>query len=285
VATAGESVLEGKERDGVYRNMVLFDNPLSNAEYLVLSASTLLAAYALRVWPYLLAGILPFYIPAIAFTGSRSPWLVMTMTLMISAYLLIIVKQTAHARLVSKLVLRVSGILFVPFIYWAVNNPRELLSIVALIIPQSHSDNISTLSRLFQYAIIPHEIFWNGYWGVLGAGIKSSFLENVGIPLDNYYLRVLIEGGAIGVVAFLYMQYFLVMKAATEKKFSGFSPRLERRFRFSMLYFFVSFSIYKLFLSMTFNSPYYYLMVGIFIAIQSESFECEGTHARTSRSQ
>ena len=267
VATAGENVLEGKERDGAYRNMVLFDNPLSNAEYLVLSASVLLAAFSLRIMKYWVLGIIPFYFLAIVFTGSRSPWLVMVMSMSISAYLLLISRQSAPVRFGSKLALMVSGALFILFIYWAINNPTTLLSSVSFMTQQSVSDNISTLSRLFQYALIPPKIFGNEYSGFLGAGMKSDFLENVGVPLDNYYLRVLIEGGVVGLLAFIYMQYVSIMKVTLKTTFSEITPVFRRRIRFSILSFFVSFAAYKIFLSMTYNNPYYYLMVGGLIAL------------------
>ncbi len=130
--------------------------------------------------------------------------------------------------------------------------------------------------RLMQYPLIFSAILDNPWFGY---GIKNHLILILKTPLDNYYLRVLVEGGFIGFFAFL--AYVLnVVKFVT----SGVHPsQLTSEFSKHMhtivncIRRFIS---YKFFISMNFNNIYFYLVCGMLIGLSAHRncFEATNTN-------
>jgi O-antigen ligase len=82
--------------------------------------------------------------------------------------------------------------------------------------------------------------------------------------IDNYWLRLLLEGGMLGVLLFLSM-FVLMMK----KSIYGLrccAGKNERYYFAAMFSFFSVFITYKLFLSMPTNNVYFFMVCAMFFS-------------------
>ncbi len=260
VSTVGENVLSGFDRVDVYRTMGLFDNPLSLSEFVVISTVFSYGAYRLQSlkWLPLLAILLSFSV--IYSTGSRSGILLLCVILAMFGYLSF-VKNFPSLRLVTRLLslLILLGVSYAA--YFAINDPHGFVDATYSLLGGG-SYARSTMFRLKQYPLIFSEIFNNPLFGY---GVKNQFIQHLKITLDSYYLRVLIEGGFIGLSAFLVQVIFVTKFVIFADRSSQLTTEINKEiYMFSLLYL-ASFVGYKFFLSMRYNNIYFYLVCSMLI--------------------
>jgi hypothetical protein len=277
VATVGSDVLDGIVRGGAHRVQTLFDNPLSLAEYLLYLMTALLflkpALQKAGRWKTLVLVGLLFL--AILQTHSRFPFVLLFATyLMLSvAYVATRLPPLQRAIVAGSFLLAGSATL-----YLLGNILLNFEAFIPVMDDYFRGDEVSKkasiISRGLQYTVIGDRIFGQAPLGLLGEGYRSSILEELEIQLDNYYLRLLIEGGTLAVLSFLVMCLILISQSlkAYRRAPSSDLPRDMRQFlqRFYLfaLIFIIQFVFSKVFLSMTFNNYLFFLCAGAFFAIR-----------------
>lgn len=270
VSTLGADVFQAKVRGGGYRTQLLFGNPLSMAEYFIYVSIFLLffARYALRESGLIikLVGYASFF--ATVFTGSRFPYLVLLFLVIWLVYLKSSLLVSAKSQQMIFRLILISVIVAV-FNLVSVLADTEYLT---FLYGDDASSRASIISRGTQWAVIPTEISSNGYMGLLGEGYRSDFLEKHNIKLDNYFFRLLIEGGWIAAISFFSSAYFAIIsslnlwRTASKNDSLVLSTSLGGLF---LVVFFAIFIVTKFFLSLDVNNYFYYLFLGMLIALQS----------------
>lgn len=265
VTTVGEKVLSGFDRDGRYRTMALFDNPLSLSEFVVIGAIFSYGAYKLQSLKWLpwLALLLTF--PVIYSTGSRSGMLLLCVLLALLGYLSL-VKYLPVLRLVVRLLLVPVFVGVLSVAYFAISDPDGFIGVTSFLWGGDSSSNISTLYRLMQYPLIFTAMLDNPLFGY---GVKNHFIQDLNTPLDNYYLRVLIEGGLIGLSAFLVQVLFVAKFVASGERLSQLTPAFSKQLYMVVKLYIFSFIGYKIFVSMSHNNIYFYLVCGALIGLSA----------------
>ena len=273
VSTVGESVLEGRFRDGEYRIMGFFDNPLSLSEYLVIGLPFLIAAFVYRQGIILASLTVFLYLPAIYFTGSRSAWLVLFGAILSASYLYVGGEKRGEMKILHSILMYMVMLIVVIISYDGIHDPGMVLTVVNEVFPSWGPGEYSVIERLTQYIVIPAAIIGNGTYGLLGAGMQSGFIEGIGTNLDSYYLRLLIEGGIIADWAFIMMLVYAIHKSSKPSTYLSLPQRFRNETRFIMLVFFISFALYKFFVSTVINFSLFYLLTGMLMAISCASVD------------
>ncbi len=269
VSTVSEKVSEGFERGGTYRALGLFDNPLSLAEYLLVGCVLMLGAYKLNgsKRPVLFYLGVAVVLLAISYTGARFSLIALVLALFVSTVFYYGYRLPSLGRPVF---LIVSTALFSSlgyFAYLAITDVYWFLEILNTYAGEDASGTASVISRASQYLIIPTEIFGNASSGILGEGLRSDIMQRLDTRLDNYYLRVLIEGGALGLISFAALIVTSFVHVGSHANYKYLGLRYAHAARFLLIFFFAIFAVNKFFLSMSFNNQYFFLFAGIALSL------------------
>lgn len=254
--------LSTKSRAESQRVQVFFDHPLLLTEFIVL---TLPIAYFLRKelfgWKRRVTTFSILAAPLVLFTtGSRSGILVGSIT----TFVYIAATYWRQMRIRTKII--VTALMFV-LVTLAANMA------VSFIIEQGErrqevqiweydEQERSTMERASQYLIVFGAVF-NGQY--LGYGVKQDYEKELAFlnNIDNYLLRVMLEGGVLAIILFLVAILIFFAKA----KFllmNGRNPS-DTRLASAMIGFLASFVLMKLFISMPTNNIYLYMVFGAFL--------------------
>lgn len=277
VEEAGRSGLTDIFRGDAYRAKALFDNPL------------LLAEFACIVWPL---GVYLYYAGVsqaqrlfalgaclaapltIALTHARSGWLVFLLGL--AGFITLRgwdrSGSIARAPLVVAFVIACSGIGLFGF-----HIVDEALSTMGTGVEGARS----IVERLNQYAVVASAMSESPLFGY---GMSRNILTNLDSldHIDNFWLRLLLEGGLLLLAAYL----LLAIKTIT-MTFSSRSKAGSRNFRMFMsaaLISILSFLAYKNFVSMPTNNSLLFLIA---VLVMRRDFwnQTGSMYARTSMSQ
>lgn len=255
VDTAGRDTLAGRERDGSYRSQALFDNPLSLAEYVCLMIP--LAFFAIRSSRdkyriiYLGAiAFVPFMLWAIY---SRSGLLVALLGVFVFLLCLTWARVSWFSRFA---IISTVSVIVLIIIYQGVNiiiDPASYFS-------SDEQGGISALERAAQYSVVITGIEQSP---VIGFGLTQNYANDIDFlnHLDNYWLRLLLEGGVLALLLFGYSVIKVIRVSIYYLSRSNNAN--ESWFYASMIAFFVSFACFKLFLSMPTNNIYFYIVAAI----------------------
>lgn len=265
VSTVGEQVLSGFDRDGRYRTMGLFDNPLSLSEFVVIGAIFSYGAYCFQSLKWLPCLSMLLATPVVFFTGSRSGILLLCIILIVLGYL-IVVKYLPSLRLIARLALAPALVGVFVVVFFSINNPDEFIDAASFLWGGDSSSNTSAMYRLLQYPLIFTAILDNPLFGY---GLKNRFIQVFETPLDNYYMRVLIESGFIGLSALLIQIIFVAKFVISGEYLSQLHPALNNQLYKVITLYIVSFIGYKMFVSMNFNNIYFYVVCGALIGLSA----------------
>ena len=257
VADAGRDLLEGYDRDGHYRSGALFDNPL------------LLAEFACLVFPFSLWGVTAFHGRSrlIALAGvlcvplvlvlvyTRSGALVAAIGLLVFVYGYLWGRASDLTKFIMSIFLVAITFLSLYLAAMLVINPEILFS-------KKNDGGVSALERASQYFVVADAMTKSPLFGY---GLTQNFAKDLDFlnHLDNYWLRLLLEGGLVAFVLFLFILFILVRKSIRIIRLGNSSE--DRMFGVALLSFFVSFSVYKLFLSMPTNNVYLYIVSALLL--------------------
>ncbi|EEW24559.1 hypothetical protein [Rhodobacter ferrooxidans] len=271
VSTVGTDILQGFERDGVYRSIGMFDNPLSLAEYSILGFVFMIGFSAVSksgrsmILPLSVATLVLSYIVTQARFVPISIGFSLLMSLIVfHGFRFNIATRPFFYGLLALVVSILSTL-----VYFAINDVHRLLEITSIFNFNGESGTASIISRASQYQLIPAEILGNSTGGLLGEGMKSDIVERLDVRLDNYFLRTLIEGGLIAMVGFGLLLALVIRQAASRETYKYISDPRIKQIRFFFVLFFITFTCNKFFLSMPFNNYFFYLFSGALISLAS----------------
>jgi hypothetical protein len=269
VSTVGDKISQGFERAGAYRAVGLFDNPLSLAEYFLIGASMLFGSYWLsaRKRPLLLLGALAVLGSAIMMTGARFSVITFALAFITAGLFFHGYRLAAYSR---PIFLAFTALLFSMlgyFAFQAITDVYWFIEILNTYFPEDMSGTASVVSRASQYLIVPAEIMGNASYGFWGEGIRSDLIERLDLRLDNYYLRVLIEGGLSGLISFVALLFLAFKRSVLPLNYRYLPTHAAKGLRFFLLLFFAAFAINKFFLSMSFNNQYFFLFAGVSLTL------------------
>ncbi len=277
VSTVGTEVLEGRIRGGAHRAQALFDNPLSLAEYLLYASIVIFFLYRMTEPRRLLgvAAVIALLAVAVLQTKARFPFVLVTATGVLYYTLSLSTRVSALTKVVVVSMLLLAAGTFSAVAGYVVFNLDRLLPILDLLYADEDdiSKKASIISRVSQYSAIPLQITSQGFGGLLGEGYRSNILERLDIKLDNYYLRLMIEGGLLAMVSFMSILLLLVahsFKAAQQARalpLEDLERAFVQRINLFFTFFFLQFAFSKLFLSMNFNNYLLFVMAGAFFAV------------------
>ena len=255
--------LAGRERAGAYRVQALFDNPLSLTEFVVLALP--LAIYFIsagrgrkRLIGVVSLGLVPMILLG---TGARSGWLVSAVSIGILFLAFYWPRLSTGLRFFVGTIIAI-GVLAslmqaIPVIY-AYGEMRDGENLW-----QYDSSERSSIERASQYFIVTKEVFSGNY---LGFGVRQNFTNELKFlnNLDNYWLRLMLEGGILAL--FLFMMIIYVLFSRTLRFLNETGRRREDRYLCAaMIAFLTAFALMKFFLSMPSNNIYLYLIFGAFL--------------------
>jgi hypothetical protein len=282
VSTVGGQVAQGYERDGTYRVIGMFENPLSLAEYLLVGVVMVFGAYGARVVDnrlFFFFGLACIF-GALYLTGARYSAVVLGLSLVFTVVFFYGYRLGSNIRPIV-LVLAACLLLSVGYFgYLAVTDVYWLLDITSGYLSEGQSATASLIERAGQYLIVPAEIIGNPFWGLLGEGVQSGLIERLDVRLDNHYLRVLIEGGLLGLISFVVLIVLSFAHAVLPSNYKHQPQRYVRGVRFFFIMFFALFAINKFFLSMSYNNQYFFIFSGIALSLLSKEISYKKTGGR-----
>jgi len=266
--TQGWDMSMGIFRGDSYRVTSMFDNPLLLSEFLCFIFPIAYYSYrmAIKKWLAVLSGVL--VMPVIYLTDSRSGILIFMIAVgLLSAYhfqSVLVKQQKLLITLLIRTLFTVGGLaLLVSVIY-----PEWFVETIA-------SDSLyvaSTSERLGQYDVVLQAISDRL---ILGYGMMQNFNVLEGLEgLDNYYLRLLLEGG-LATFTLYCIQIFLFIHIAS-KKIRDIQSGSDKQI--AMIALLVSVQTYLLsgiFISMPTNNVYFYLAITLMFLIHSSGVEAK----------
>lgn len=259
VSTAGEGVLDGRYRDGRYRSMSLFDNPLSLSEFCTVGIT--MALLAIKQRTHILLACLALFSAGLILYGSqaRTGLLVAGMIILGYAYMhtswrLGVLGALIRALMAFAIVVMGAALLA------AIINPELFVSQFAWLLGNEEA-RASTLFRLQQYPVYVGLV---SEGSVFGYGMKLDVVLDGGIPLDNFFLKILLQGGVVSLLGFIVLVrcfYLAVIKLS-----KAGAPAI-RIWTLGFGVYWVSFVTSKFFLSMNYNNLYFYIVLGALIGL------------------
>ncbi|GAB1363918.1 hypothetical protein MASR1M32_31540 [Rhodobacter sp.] len=280
VSTVGADVMSGFQREGAYRAIAMFDNPITLAEYLSTATTLLFILCALRRRSPMrvLASYAAVLGSAYLLTAARYLVISLILSLSVATSVHTAVRLSRLNAIANLSVILVFGF-GLYFAYQFVADPIFALEIAEALSGDSVEQTASIVERAAQYIVIPVEVASNPWGGFLGEGMKSDIMERLGTRLDNYYLAVLIEGGYMSLAAYLGMLIVLIIAPANRRAYTPRAGIDMVWMRFCFTLFFVSFFVNKLFVSVPHNNYLLFLMVGVFFGVTGQ----RGTEVMDSR--
>lgn len=277
-----EDALVGKVRDGVYRVQGVFDNPLSLAEFLVYLSPVF--AYRIAIGKGVVRGAFVFWmlllILSLWMTGSRGGILVFSAG--ICAFTLFY-GWSGFTRYTRTFLAFLIFSFFVAAVFSVYGFIYELgLKAQTVSFVRFDETERSTYSRALQY----FEVFsLLQERPIFGLGVHQNFAKGFEEihRIDNFYLRVGLEGGVVGILLFI---SFLVVLFKRLYRQGRVCVDGEGRAFFSLsLSLVLVFAMMKLFLSMPTNNIYFYALMGLVLGYYARvrQFESGASSACTPR--
>jgi O-antigen ligase len=280
-----EGALDAAFRAGRYRAIGIFDGPLQLGEFLVYGLVTVLFfrdSARNRVSRTLAIALVILTLAGIVATGSRGAFL--------AAIVVIMVNFVAHRWHRLNLPARTLSIFFiivaVPVLVVAsVSSLAELSeSYVGVQFYVLEERERSMASRLLQFSEVTRAL---GDRPFTGFGLQSNFSNNLGEirKLDNYYLRLGLEGGYVAIGLFVLLLAVL-FKALMKRSPFGDTKEIinTRTYGIMML---AGFSVMKMFLSQPGNNVYFFILMALVLArigrLRYLESTFQATQQRTSR--
>lgn len=277
VEEAGRSGLTDIFRGDAYRAKALFDNPL------------LLAEFACVVWPlgaylyyagvsqaqrfFALGACLAAPI-AIYLTHARSGWLVFALGALGFVALRSWDRSSriARAPIVAMFVVAFSGIGFIAF---------QIVGEAIASVGDGADGTRSIIERINQYAVVASALSESPFFGY---GMSRNILTNLDSldHIDNFWLRLLLEGGLVLLAVFALLAIKAVLLTFASRSDAG--SRNFRVFMSAALVSILSFLAYKNLVSMPTNNSLFFMVV---VLVMRREFwnRLSNTYARTSLSQ
>lgn len=258
-------LMEGRVRDDHLRSQALFDNPLLLAEFVCISFPlAIFGSFFFRGWQrYVSRGALiasPYILWA-AYT--RSGLLVSACGLAIFALAIVWAKSAKS----TKALLFMLVVIILSFaVYIAADivvNPLEYIDAKA-------EGGASLVERASQYIVVGQAVTGSP---VIGYGLTQNFVNDLDFlnHLDNYWLRILLEGGVVSFVIFASMIGRLMATSIHQVNLSRYP--IERWYYAAVSASIASFALYKLFVSMPSNNVYFYVLMAVLLAhIRNRSY-------------
>lgn len=251
---------EARFRDGAYRAQGLFDNPLSLAEFclyaLPFSLAFLVQAGRRTLWfgAFVVLGLAAVFVA----TGARSGILVGIISLLV----FLTTYQWPRFNLASRVILSfaivtISILTCLSAFNLVVSFANEAQGIRLHTVEDEKLR--STYARALQFLVVSNAIFEHP---VIGFGVYQNFARELDAVnnIDNYYLRLGLEAGFVGVVLFFGMLISVVIRV--QQLLRKPQTRYDRAFKAMLFGLVASFAFMKLFLSMPTNNVYFYLLMG-----------------------
>jgi O-antigen ligase len=257
VDTAGRDLLESRVRDNHLRGQALFDNPLLLSEFsCLLLPITVFGIRVFKGYKQLIAIAALLFIPYIIWCAySRSGALTAAMGLVF----LFIATSWKRAGNLGRLLIWLSTISLVSIILFTaiavISDPKSYFQ-------GNEESDVSSIERAQQYTQVLTAMNESP---MLGFGLTQNYTKDLDFlnHLDNYWLRLFLEGG---VTAFALFAMFLLL--VTKRTFSHLYMTKNQQERFyyaTMLSFYGSFALFKFFLSMPTNNAYFYIITGLLL--------------------
>lgn len=258
VEEAGRGGLTDLVRSGLYRSKALFDNPLLLSEFVCITWPWAVYLWtngdsSSRVWVGFSTAIAaPATLLAV---HARSGWLVFVLG--VTAYVSLVFwgRSGAMGRLAMSALLSMA----VAFVGWMA--VQVITDPTAYISPGAEG-TLSIAERLNQYVLVATAWTESPF---LGFGMTRNFSEDLEFlnNIDNYWLRLILEGGALSVVLFAAIALWLLLMTLGEYLSA---PTLEyRRFMTAGIVSLLAFALYKLFVSMPTNNAYFYIFAALIV--------------------
>ncbi len=258
---ATDSALVGSTRDGVYRLQVFFDNPLSLAELAVYALPLSLYGFFVFKGKYKLlslAGIAASLFLAFG-SGARSALIAGSASVFVFTMVHYWWRMTVMTRFLMQFI-------FAVIFAFALVQAFDIIYTLGGLAEQGDffrydDSERSSLSRARQFFEVGAELVKSNYMGI---GFRQNFAQELDelSKLDNYYLRLLLEGGVFAL--FLFLSALFVFYRKVIKYIRLTNNTVSRRLGAVLLSFIVGFVIMKLFVSMPGNNVYFYIMAGVY---------------------
>lgn len=201
-------VSEAFTRGGGYRATGSFSNPIVLGNYLVALLPVVIAYINTHKYSLIFKiAYLIFIMYAIYTTGSRSPILMVSITMYL--YIMLLLYRGGHF---TRFVVTAFNLILVSIVfYFLVNYISDLIMNFSgrfdLIIDEKDR---STISRAIQYVKIYDIMQENIFFGF---GRMRNFTDLLGFPIDNYFFWLILEVGIIGLVTYFLFLFTLVKTA------------------------------------------------------------------------
>ena len=261
---ARRDALSGLARDNVYRVIVGYGNPLLYSQFVCLAwpfAVYLFLSSRLLFNKVLGLAIFLASLPAVLMTGTRSGILVWVLGVGALIWMLVWHKSRGffrYAVVAVALAVLAVGLIQIKNI---VQDPTEYFA-------ASERGLSSVKGRIAQYGMVASALSSRP---ILGVGLLQNYrrdLDELG-GLDNYWLRITLEGGLIGLTLFLFFCFVLLFRSFTLFRQSAAS-------RERLLWACITVSagsqfFHMLFVSMPNNNIFLYVIAGILIRFGSAS--------------
>lgn len=259
-----EDALRIRMRGGIYRAQGVFDNPLSLSEFSlfclpIAMAGTILMRKKGKVLAYCAVALALF---SMISTGSRSGMLGGVITILSFVLYLNWNRFSKKTKISLGLLISISMLYAVFSAFGMISLLAERAQSTKFYLIESETE-VSTLSRALQY----HEVFTALIERPLvGFGVLQNFASNLDEihRIDNYYLRVGLEAGFLGIILFVSI-LSLMFRRITKVGRERVGGRKERAFNAMCMGILVAFSVNKLFISIPTNNIYFFLLMGAFL--------------------
>ena len=277
VAEAGKGGLTANVRSDAYRAKALFDNPLLMAEFACIIWPWAVYLWftgrsALQRWCGLIATVAA---PATLYLAhTRSGWLIFS----IGAAVFLAVRLWDKSSRVARVPL---AAIFTAVVAVAAGLALQLALNSVEYLASGVEGSRSVAERLNQYVVVA--IAWVDS-PVFGYGMTRNFTTDLDFlnNFDNYWLRLLLEGGSVLFVLFLVFVVSVLAATLTQRRRAP--TREYRLFMTAAATSIVSFCLYKLFLSMPTNNGYF-LIVAVLVLRRKYWVRAVYTNAHPALSQ
>ena len=249
----------GVVRDDVYRTQVLYDNPLLFSEFVCLAWP--LAWYSYRHGDKRLNRSLGLFALLLAplslyFVASRGGWLVFAITIGFMLYLSYWFRldRSFKGLAFTFLIMLIAMGSFAT--YEVFSNPADYFS-------SDEKSGRSALERINQYSVVSQAFEERP---ILGYGAQQNFANDLEFlnNLDNYWLRLVLEVGAVGIVLFVIGVIYTFRSA--RKVRTGLRNARDFALLVALITSLFSILLYKFFLSIPWNNIYLYLLIGMIVS-------------------
>ena len=250
-----DKALEGRERDGRFRSQALYDNPL------------LLSEFTNLILPFIIFGVIYFrkkikilavlgliFVPFILWAvDSRSGFAIGLLGTMFFCTALLWSKSNRFIKVNLIATLLIFGTMAGYFSYNLLSNPEVYFQ-------REDSGGVSALERVSQYIIVGNAVQKSP---IIGFGLTQNFAKDLDFlnHLDNYWLRLLLEGGIPS-----FLLFSLLTLQALKLSIRGLSNQNTKEGRYyyaAIVTFFCVFILNKLFLSMPINNVYFFIVCAL----------------------